>query len=105
MEHNTVSVLLVESQHLAQVPGDCFSLAVFIGSQPHLLCGLGILLQLTNQSLLLFWYLIIGTQGVEINAYLFLFEVTDVSIARHHFEVFAKKLLNGFRLGGALYDY
>ena len=60
MEHDAVGLLLVQSQHLAQVPGDGFSLAVFIGCQPHLLGVLGLLLQVADQLLLLIGDFIFG---------------------------------------------
>ena len=42
VEHDTVCLLAVKTQHLTQVPGDGFSLTVFIGCEPHLLGLLGL---------------------------------------------------------------
>ena len=60
MEHDTVSILLIQSQDFAKVPRYGFSLAVLIGSQPHLLGGLRALTQFAYESFLVFRNLIIG---------------------------------------------
>ena len=89
VEHDAVGVHLVQPQHLAQVPGDGFSLAVFIACQPDLFGLLGLLLQFADEPLLLFGYLIVGQQRVAVDAYFFLLQVADVAVAGHHLEVFS----------------
>ena len=105
MEHNAVGSLFVKSQHLAQMPGDGLSLAVFIACQPYLLGLLGLRLQFAHQLLLLFGNLIFGFQCLVVDAQFLLLQVTNVAVARHHLVVFAKKLLDSFRLGRRLHDY
>ena len=104
VEHNAGSVLPIQSEHFTQVPGDSLSLAVLIAGEPYLV-GLGSsIAQLLYQTFFLLWHLIVGYKRVSINAVFFFLQVTDVSVARHHFIIFAKKPLNGFGFCGALYD-
>ena len=97
VEHDAVGLLLIQAQHLAQVPADGFSLAVFIGSQPHLLGLLGIAAQLGNQ-----FFLLVGYVGIYTD--FFLLQVAYMPIARHHFVVLSQEFLNGLGLCWALYD-
>ena len=62
VEDDTVGLLLIQSQHLAQVPGDGFSLTVFIGCEPYLLGFLCLGAQVGNQFGLLFGDLIFRLQ-------------------------------------------
>ena len=89
MEHDAVRLLLVQSQHLAQMPGDGLSLAVLIGSQPHLFGILGLLLQLAHQLLLLVGNLVFGFQCLFVYTQFLFLQVADVAVARHHLEVLA----------------
>ena len=94
-----------ETQHFGQVPCDGFSLAVFIGREPH---GLGLggrLAQFAHQSLLLVGNLVHRTETmVNVDTETLAFQIAHMSVARHHFEVFAQKLLYGFCLGRRLDD-
>ena len=100
VEHDTLGLLLIQSQHLTQVPRDSFSLAVFIGCEPYLTGFLGLVLQFTDQFLLLIGNLVFGFQGGVVDTQLFLLQVADMSVTRHDFIVLAKKFLNRLGLGG-----
>ena len=100
VEHDTLGLLLIQSQHLTQVPRDGFSLAVFIGCEPYLTGFLGLVLQFTDQFLLLIGNLVFGFQGGVVDTQLFLLQVADMSVTRHDFIVLAKKFLNRLGLGG-----
>ena len=103
VEHDALRLLLVQTQHLAQVPRDGFSLAVLITGQPHLAGFLRLRLQLAHQLLLLVGNLVDGLQRLLVDAQLVLLQVADVAVARHHLVVLAEELLNGLSLGGRLY--
>ena len=89
VEHDAVGLLLIQSQHLAEVPGDGLSLTVFIGRQPHLLGLLGLLLQFADQFFLLVGNLVLGFQRCVVYTQFFFLQVADMAVARHHFEVLA----------------
>ena len=72
---------LVQSQHLAKVPRDGFSFAVFIGREPNLLGLLGVFLQFVDELLFLVGNFISGLKRVFINAELFFLQVADVAVA------------------------
>ena len=48
MENDTSSTIRVKFQHLIEVPADGLSFAVFIGSQPDVLCTLRFTFKLIN---------------------------------------------------------
>ncbi len=104
MEDDAARLLLIQSEYFAKVPADGFSLAVLIGCQPDLLGLLGARLQFAYQFFLLFRYLIVGYHVFLVDAELFLFEVSDVTVGRHHFVVFAQELFYFFCLSGTLDD-
>ena len=89
VEHYTVCLLLIKTEHLTQVPRDSLSLAVFIGCEPYCLRFLCVGLQVADNLLLIFRYLVIGLQRILVDAYLLLLKVADVSVARHHFVFFS----------------
>ena len=89
VEHDTIGLLLVETQHFAQVPRDGFSLAVFIACEPNLLGFLRVLLQFADEFLLLVGYFVVGHQRVVVDTDFFLLQVTNVAVARHYLEVFS----------------
>ena len=105
VKHDAVGLRLVQTEHLAQVPGDGLSLTVLIGCEPYLLGLAGIGLQLANQFLFLFWNFVVGLQCVEVDTDLFLLQVADVTVTRHHLVVLPKELLNGLGLGWTLYNH
>ena len=72
VKDDTRGLLLIESQHLTQVPADGFSLAVFIGCEPDLLGLLGLLLQFGHYLFLLFRYLVYRIEIVLVYAEFFL---------------------------------
>ena len=90
MEYYAPRVLGLEMQHLGQVPCDGFSLAVFIGREPH---GLGLggrLAELAHERLLLVGNLVHRRETmIHINAEALAFKIAHMAIARHHFVVFA----------------
>ena len=87
VKHNAVRILLVESEHLAQMPRNGLSLAVFIACEPHLLGLLRTLSQVCNDFFLLLGNLIVGLQRRGVDAHVLLFQVADVAIRRHHLEI------------------
>ena len=104
MENDTPRVLRLQAQHLVQMPGDRFSLAVLIGSQPDLLRLFRRAFQLGHKLFLL------GRDHVlrriivrEINTKLFRLQVADMAVTRHDLIILPEKLLNGFRFGGRLH--
>ena len=97
VEYDTVCFLFVQSQYLAQVPADGFSLAVFIGCQPDFLSLLRIRFQFFDELHLFLWYLVFGFERLGVNTHFLLLQVTDMTIARHHLKLLTKKLL--YRLG------
>ena len=104
VEHDAAGLLLVEPQHLAQMPRYGLSLAVFIGRQPHLLGLLGLLPQLRDEFFLLVWYLVFRLQRRVVDAQLLFLQVAYVAVARHHLEVLSQELLYGLGLGRRLYN-
>ena len=80
MEDNAFGGALIKSEHLTEVPGDSFSLTVFIRCQPYLFGFAGLALQFGHQFLLFLGYLIVGQQRVHIYADFFFLQVTDVSV-------------------------
>ena len=105
VEHNAVGLLLVEAEHLAEVPRDGFSLAVLIGCQPYLLGFLGLRTQVCHQLGLLFRNFIFRFERLLVDAQLFLLQVADMAIARHHLEVRTEELLNCLRFCRRLHDH
>ena len=101
VEHNALGLLLVQAQHLAQMPRDGFSLAVLITCQPNLTGFLGLALQLAYQFLLLVGDLVFGFQGLLVDTQVVLLQVAYVAVARHHFVFVAQEFLDG--LGRRLY--
>ncbi len=105
VEHYAPGVFRFQFQNLVQVPCDGFSLAVFIGREPH---GLGLggrLAQFAHQRLLLVGNLVHRTETmVNVDTETLAFQIAHMAVARHHFEVFAQKLLYGFCLGRRLDD-
>ena len=87
VEDDAGGLCLVKPQHLAQMPRDGFSLAVFIGCQPHLVGFLHLAAQLADELLFLFRYLILRLQCGEIDADLLLLQIADVAVRRHHLEI------------------
>ena len=81
VEHDTAGLLLVQTEHLAQMPRDGFSLAVLIGCEPYLVGFLGTCLQFRNELLLLFGYLIVGFQRIEVDADFLFLQVADMTVA------------------------
>ena len=105
VEDDTVGLGLVQSQHLTQMPGDGFSLAVFIGCEPYFLCLLRVRLQFADESLLVIGDFVFRLKGMVINAEFFLLQVPDMTVARHDFIVITQEFLYRLRLGGRLYNY
>ncbi len=105
VEDDARGLLLVQSQHLTQMPADGFSLAVFIGCEPDLLGGLRVLLQVGDDLLLLFGYLINGAEVLLINAQFLFLQVADVPVRRHHLIVLAQEFSYLLGLGRTLYNH
>ena len=101
VEDDAARACRVEPEDLCQMPRDGFSLAVFIGCEPHGL-GLGCFaLELGDELALVGGHFIVGREAVcDVYAEVFLFQVSDVSIARHYFVILAEEFLDGLGLGG-----
>ena len=104
VEHDTFSFLRVESQHLGEVPRDGFSFAVLIGCEPDGLCLFCLGAQFAHHVLFVGGNLILWFKSFQVHPEIFLFQVSDVSVAGHHFEVTSEELLNGLRFRGRLHD-
>ena len=87
------------------MPGDGFSLTVFIGCQPDLLGLTGFFTKVCHQLYLLFGNFIFRFERLLIDTQLFLLQVADVAIARHHLEIRSEELLNRLRLSRRLHDH
>ena len=80
MKHDSLRLLHIQSQHLSQVPRDGLSLAVFIGCEPDSVRLAGSRFQRLHERSLLFGYLILWSEIVEVHAEFIFLEVTDMSI-------------------------
>ena len=105
VEDDAVGLLFVEAENLTQMPRDGFSLAVFITGEPDLLRLLHLALQLADHLALVVGHFIVGFHRVDVDTQLFLLQVADVAVARHHLIVLAQEALDGLCLGRTLYDY
>ncbi len=101
VEDDAAGVGRLELQHLEQVPGNGLPLAVLIGSQPDGLGLLGAFLQLGHEGLLVVGNLVDGREAVvDIDAEILLFQIADMSVARHHLEVRPEEFPDGLRFCG-----
>lgn len=101
VENDAAGVAGFELQHLEQVPGDSLPLAVLIGSEPYGLRLLCALLQLRHECLLVVGNLIDRLEAVvDIDAEILLFQIADMSVARHHLEVRPEEFPDGLRFCG-----
>ena len=103
VEHDAPCFLGVEPEHLGQVPGDGFSLTVFIGREPYGLRFPGMGPELAHHVLLVGRNFILGFERVEVHAKVLFLQVADVPVAGHHLEVGTKEFLDGLCFGGRLY--
>ena len=103
MKNDTSGVFLVQLQHLFQMPCDCFSLAVLIGSQPYRVRFLGFTAQLIDELGLMRVDDIIRLVSVfKINTHRVLshrFDIAYMALTAEHMKIRTQKLLNrlGFR--------
>ena len=105
MENDPLGGNWVQSEHLAQVPADRFSLAVLIRCQPDLVRLPGDLLQFPDNLFLVFRYDIPGFVSLlDINAHVILLQIPDVSKATFYLEIIPEYLFNGLCLGRRLND-
>ena len=105
MENDPFGRNRVQSEHLAQVPADRFSLAVLIRCQPDLVRLSGDLLQFPDNLFLVFRYDIPGFVSLlDINAHVILLQIPDVSKATFYLEIIPEYLFNGLCLGRRLND-
>ena len=84
----------------------CYSLplAVLIGSEPDHFGLPGVFLQFGHKRLLVIRYLILRFEPfVLVKGEIFLPQVADMAVARHHREVGAEKFSDSLRLVGRLY--
>ncbi len=105
MEHDPSGVLRFQSQHLVKMPCNGFSLAVFIGCEPHSLGFCRCFAQFAHKLLFLVRNFVDRAEtSLHIYAEALAFEVAHMAVARHHFIVFAQKFLYGLCLGRRLDD-
>ena len=102
VEDDTVGLLFVQSQYLTQVPGDGFSFTVLIGCEPYFLGFVCLGLQIGNKFCLFFRNFVFRFKCLVVDAQLFLFQITDMSVTRHDLEVLSQEFLDGLRLGRRL---
>ncbi len=101
VEDDSLGGFRLKLQHLIQVPGYSLPLAVLIGSEPHHLCLLSFLLKLRHKGLLVIGNLIFRHETViHVDAEILLPQIADMAVARHHGEVRAEELSDGFRFRG-----
>ena len=81
VEHDTSCFLRIKTENFRKVPRNSFSLAVLIGCEPYLVGFLGTCLQFRNELLLLFGYLIVGFQRIEVDADFLFLQVADMTVA------------------------
>ena len=99
MENDAACLLGVEPKSLGEVPGNCFSLAVFIGSEPDLGGLLSGFLEFCNNFFLVFRDDILRGKAVgNVYAERLLLKIPYVSEAGLYGKSGSEKLLNGFRL-------
>ena len=93
-------------KHLKQVPGDSLSLAVLIGSQPHHI-GFGrLFFEGLDQLFLVGRNFVNGFVMMSyIDAEIFLFQITDMSVAREYLVILSQEFLYRFSLCRRLYDH
>ena len=101
VENNAAGMVVLQAQDIEQMPGDGFSFAVFIGSQPDGLGLAGGLGQFADQ------FLLVGRKFVQrlesmiyIYAESFLAQVPDMTEARHHFVVLSQEAFDSLGFGG-----
>ena len=105
MEYNTTGFLFVQSQHLTQMPGNCFSFTVFIGCQPDFLRILCTRFQFLYQFLLFGRYFVFWFESICVNTHFPFLQVTNMPIARHDLKILAEKFLYRLCLRRRLYYY
>ena len=105
VEDDTTRVLGLQSEHLVKVPADGLSLAVFIGSQPHHPCLVGLTLQLGHHLLLVGRHLILWRERLLVHAERALLQVANVSVAGQHLVIITQELLDGLSLCRALHNH
>ncbi len=103
VEGDAVDVLVVAAEHLRDVPGDRFPLAIGVGSEVDAIGLLRRFLQLLDDVLLLGDDDVVGLV-VLAQAQVLLGEVADVADRSLHRPVAAQELLERARLGGAFDD-
>ena len=105
VEHDAARAFGLQPQHLVQVPGDGFPLAVLIGGQPHHVGLPGGLLQLGHELLLIGRHLVLRRVAVlEVDVDAPVGQVAHVPEAGHHVVVLPQEFLDGLGLGGRLDD-
>jgi hypothetical protein len=100
-KNDALGVALVETEHLAEVPGNGFALAVFVGGEPHFRGAAGGVLELADHFVLIrgndvVWAVVVENIDAEVVAF---FEVADVAVGAFDGEICAEKFLDGFGLG------
>ena len=93
VKHDALRVFVRKPEHFVEVPCYGFTFAVLIGSQPHHFGLLSLLLQCLHQVAFVRRNLVDWSEAVvDVDAEILFVEIADVTFARHHFIVVAKKL-------------
>ena len=87
------------------MPGNGFSLTVFIGCEPYFLGFLCLGTQISYKLCLLFGNLVFWFERLLVNTQLLLLQIADVTIARHHLKVLSQELFYRLRLGRRLHNH
>ena len=106
MEHNSSCVFFLESESVEKMPADGLSLPVFIGCEPHCSSRLCRLFELGHDFLLVVRHYIFRFEAMlYIDAQRIVMQVSDVSHAGFHHEIFPEEFLDGLGLCRRLHYY
>ena len=95
MEDDAAGVLFLEAEGLEKVPGNGFSLAVFIGCEPYGMGSLGCTLEFGNKFLLFSRDNIVRLEPVfNVYAQVVLLKISDMPPAGQHFKIVSEKLFD-----------
>ena len=104
VEDDAAGILRLEVKHFVEVPADGFSLAVFIGCQPHHRCYLCLFSQQGYHLQLVGRHFVLRFECLLIYAERLLLQVAYVSVAGQDLIFISQEFLDGFSLCGALYN-
>ena len=104
--NDPLRIVVLESEHLIQVPRDGLPFAVFIGSEPNRLGLFRELFELGHRLFLVGGNFVMRSEVVgDIDAQSLFRQIPDMTETRLDDISFAQKLFDRFGLGGRLYDH